>query len=159
MSRLLRRQQGFTLVDTVIGMAILTAICVALAGTFLVAGRSLSNEARTIAADTAISHASFTLTRDLASASTIPTGTASAVPPTTLNLTYGSPPVAVVYSINGNGDLVRTAGASAQVAARGISSVVVVVASGCYLTATIQPSATGAASVTLNVGNRPGGCF
>jgi type II secretory pathway component PulJ len=159
MSRLLRRQQGFTLVDTVIGMAILTAICVALAGTFLVAGRSLSNEARTIAADTAISHASFTLTRDLASASTIPTGTVSSVPSTTLSLSYGSPPgTTVVYSIDGNGDLVRTAGGSAAVAARGISTVVVA-AAGCYLTATIQPSATGAAPVTLNVGNRPGGCW
>jgi hypothetical protein len=62
-----------------------------------------------------------------------------------------------VYSINGNGDLVRTAGGSAQVAARGISSIVVV-AAGCYLTATIQPSG-GASAVTLNVGNRPGGCF
>jgi|GEM_PF-3031064 len=159
MIRLLRRQHGFTLVDTVIGMAILTAISLALGGTFLVAGRSLSNEARTIAADTAISHASFTLTRDLASASPVPTGRVSAAPSTTLNLTYGSPPVAVVYSIDGNGDLVRTAGGSAQVAARGISSVVVVVTSGCYLTATIQPSASGAAPVTLNVGNRPGGCF
>jgi hypothetical protein len=139
-------------------MAILTAISLALAGTFLVAGRSLSNEARTIAADTAISHASFTLTRDLASASTIPTGTVSAVPSTTLSLTYGSPGTTVVYSIDGNGDLVRTAGGSAGVAARGISSVVVA-AAGCYLTATIQPSATGAAPVTLNIGNRPGGCW
>lgn len=159
MSRRLRRQQGFTLVETVIALAIVTAITLALAGSFLVAGRSLSNEASTIAADTAISHASFTLTRDLASASPVPTGTVSTSPPTTLGLTYGSPPgTTVVYSINGNGDLVRTAGGSTQVAARGIRSVIVV-AAGCYLTATIQPSAAGAAPVTLNVGNRPGGCF
>jgi prepilin-type N-terminal cleavage/methylation domain-containing protein len=157
MNRRSRRQQGFTLVETVIGLAILTAISLALGGTFLVAGRSLSNEANTIAADTAVSHASFSLTRDLESASPIPSGSVSAAP-ATLNLTYGSPPVAVVYSINGNGDLVRTAGVSTQVAARGIRSVVVV-AAGCYLTATIQPSAAGAAPVTLNVGNRPGGCF
>lgn len=159
MNRRLRRQRGFTLLETVIGMAIVTAITLALAGTFLVAGRSLSNEARTIAADSAISHASLTLTRDLASASTFQTGTVSAAPPSTLSLNYGSPPgTTVVYSINGSGDLVRTAGASSQVAARGINSIVVT-AAGCYVTATIQPSAAGAASVTLNVGNRPGGCF
>jgi type II secretory pathway component PulJ len=158
MNRRLQRQGGFTLVETVIGLAIVTAITIALAGTFLVAAKSLSNEARTIAADTAISHASFTLTRDLASASPVPTGSVSAAPPTTLNLTYGSPPIAVVYSINASGDLIRTSGSSAQVAARGISSIVVA-AAGCYLTATIQPSAAGAAAVTLNVGNRPGGCF
>lgn len=155
----LRRQRGFTLLETVIGLAIVTAITLALAGTFLVAGTSLSNEARTIAADTAISHSSFTLTRDLASASSIPIGTISASPPSTLNLNYGSPPgTSVVYSINGNSDLVRTANGSAQVAARGISSIVVT-AAGCYLTATIQPSTAGTAAVTLNVGNRPGGCF
>lgn len=159
MSRRLQRQRGFTLLETVIGLAIVTAITIALAGTFLIAGRSLSNEARTIAADTAISHSSFTLTRDLASATLIPIGTVSASPPSTLSLTYGSPPgTSVVYSINGNGDLVRTAAGSAQVAARGISRIVVA-AAGCYLTATIQPSAAGATAVTLNVGNRPGGCF
>ena len=154
-----RWQQGFTLMETMIAMAIVTAITLALAGTFLVAGRSLSNEAGIIAADTAISHASFTLTRDLASASPIPVGTVSSSPPTTLTLTYGPAPVTtVVYSINGNGDLVRAVGASSQVAARGVRSIVVA-AAGCYLTATIQPSATGAAPVTLNVSNRPGGCL
>ena len=158
MSPRLGSQRGFTLVETVIGLAIVTAITLALAGTFLVAGRSLSNEASTIAADTAISHSSFSLTRDLASASGIPTGTVSAAPASTLSLNYGSPATSVTYKINGNSDLVRTAGSSTEVAARGIRSIVVT-AAGCYLTATIQPSAAGAAAVTLNVSNRPGGCF
>ena len=87
MSRRLQRQRGFTLLETVIGLAIVTAITIALAGTFLIAGRSLSNEARTIAADTAISHSSFTLTRDLARATLLPIGTVSASPPSTLSLT------------------------------------------------------------------------
>jgi prepilin-type N-terminal cleavage/methylation domain-containing protein len=156
MSRRLRPQRGFTLVEMVIGMAILTGITLAMASTFLVASKSLGNEARIIAADTAVSHASFTLTRDLASATTPPTGTVSAT--STLTLSYGSPPVTVVYSIDASKALVRTVNGSAGVAARGITSVVVT-ATGCYTTATIQPSATGASAVPLNVSNRPGGCL
>lgn len=159
MRRRLQRQGGFTLVEAIIGMTILSAITIAMAGTFLVASRSLSNEARIIAADTAVSHASFSLTRDLASANGVPTGTISAgTPPNMLTLTYGSPPVTVIYSIDANNDLVRSVNLSSQVAARNIRSVVIT-AAGCYTTATIQPSATGASAVTLNVSNRPGGCF
>ena len=155
-----RRQQeaGFTLVETMVGMALVTVITLALAGTFLVASRSLTNEARIISADTAVSHASFSLTRDLASAATIPTGVISAAPASTVTLSYGSPPVSVVYSIDASNELVRTVGGVAGVAARGISSVAIS-APGCYSTVTIQPSAVGAAAVTLNVSNRPGGCF
>lgn len=149
-------KRGFTLVEAMIGMALLTVITVAMAGTFLVASRSLTSEARVLSADTAVSHASFSLTRDLASAATAPTGTVSAA--STLTLSYGSPVVTVVYSINRSGDLVRTANGAAQVAARGITSIVIT-ATGCYATATIQPSAIGASAVTLNVANRPGGCF
>jgi prepilin-type N-terminal cleavage/methylation domain-containing protein len=156
MNHRLRAKRGFTLVEMVIGMAILTGITLAMASTFLVASKSLSNEARIIAADTAISHASFSLTRDLASATTPPTGTVAAA--STLTLSYGSPAVTVVYSIDASNALVRTVNGTAQVAARGITSVVIT-AAGCYTTAIIQPSATGASAVTLNVGNRPGGCL
>lgn len=158
MSRWAAAQRGFTIVEAMVGMALFTVITVAMVGTFLVGTRTLTNEARLIAADTAVSHASFSLTRDLASATTIPTGTIAAG--STVTLSYGSPPVTVVYSIDGSNALIRTAAGSAQVAARGITSVVLTVPpASCYETATIQPSAAGVASVTLNVSNRPGGCF
>jgi type II secretory pathway pseudopilin PulG len=155
-SRLRSRQQGFTLVEAVVGMGILTIASLAMAGTFLVAYTAVTKEANVISADTAISHASLTLTRDLESAAAIPTGTISSG--NTLTLTYGSPSVTVVYSITANHDLIRTAGGVARVAARGMTSVVIS-AAGCYATLTLQPSATGAAAATLNLSNRIAGCF
>ncbi len=155
-------QRAFTLVETMIALAILSVITVAMAGTFLVASRAVSNEARIIAADEAVSGASVWLTRDLSSATPLPTGTVSTG--TTLTLTYGSPAVTVVYSVDNNNDLVRTVNGTGETAARGISSVSISVpgpptAPSCYATVTIQPSATGATPVTFNVSNRPGGCF
>ena len=152
------RKQGFTLVEIMVGMALVTIMTLALASTFLVASRSLTNEARIISADTAVSHASFSLSRDLASAATIPIGTVSAAPASNLTLNYGSPPVSVTYSVDANSELIRTVNGVAGVAARGITSVTIS-APGCYSTVTIQPSAVGAAAVTLNVSNRPGGCY
>src|SRR5437667_123815 len=40
------RQRGFTLVEMMVGMAILSVVALAMAGTFLVANRAVSNEAR-----------------------------------------------------------------------------------------------------------------
>jgi len=157
MSRRAAGQRGFTLVEMMLGMALFTVITVAMVGTFLIGTRTLTNEARQIAADTAVSHASFSLTRDLASATTVPTGTIAAG--STVTLTYGSPAVTVVYSVNGNNDLIRTAAGSAQVAARGIASVAISVTGACYMTARIQPSAAGVASADLNVSNRAAGCY
>ena len=151
-------QQGFTLVEAIVAMAILTIAAVAMAGTFLVADQAITKEASIISADTAVSYAGISLTRDLESAASIPTGTISSVPVSTLTLTYGSPSVTVVYSITANHDLVRTAGGVARVAARGMTSVVIS-AVGCYATLTLQPSATGAAAATLNLSNRIAGCF
>jgi hypothetical protein len=140
-----------------VGLAILSIVTIAMAGTFLVASRAVSNEARTISADEAISGASLWLTRDLNSAAALPAGTVGlGNPPVTLQ--YGSPTVIVAYSVNTNNDLVRTVNGVATTAARGITSVTVT-AAGCYATVTIQPSATGATAATFNVGNRPGGCF
>ena len=149
-------QRGFTLVEMMVGLAILSIVTVAMAGTFLVATRAVSNEARVIAADEAVSGASLWLTRDLNSAVALPTGTVNSG--TTMTLTYGSPAVTVVYSVNNNRDLVRTVNGAATTAARGITSVTIAVA-GCYATVTIQPSATGATAATFNVSNRPGGCW
>jgi hypothetical protein len=64
----------------------------------------------------------------------------------------------VVYSVDASRNLIRTVNGTAQVAARGITSVTIAV-TGCYTTITIQPSAVGATASTLNVSNRPGGCF
>jgi hypothetical protein len=140
-----------------VGLAILSIVTIAMAGTFLVASRAVSNEARAIAADEAISGASLWLIRDLNSAVALPAGTASLGNPS-VNLTYGSPPVTVAYSVNANHDLVRTVNGVAGTAARGVTSVAFS-AAGCYATVTIQPSAAGAAAAAFNVGNRPGGCW
>ena len=153
-----RRQRGFTLVEMMVGLAILSIVTLAMAGTFLVASRAVSNEARAIAADEADSAASLWLTRDLNSAAALPALPATINLANTLTLTYGSPPVVVIYSVNNNRDLVRTVNGLATTAARGVTSVTVT-AAGCYATVAIQPSAIGATVATFNVSNRPGGCW
>ena len=153
-----RAQRGFTLVEMMVGMAILSVIAVAMAGTFLVANRAVSGEARVIAADEAISGASLWLTRDLNSANAVPAGPVTISAGNPLTLSYGSPAVTVVYSVDNNNDLLRTVNGTATTAARGITSVTIT-ALGCYATVTMQPSATGAAAATFNVSNRPGGCW
>ena len=153
-----RRQRGFTLVEMMVGLAILSIVTLAMAGTFLVASRAVSNEARAIAADEADSAASLWLTRDLNSAAALPALPVTINLANTLSLTYGSPPVVVIYSVNNNRDLVRTVNGLATTAARGITSVTVT-AAGCYATVAIQPSAIGATAATFNISNRPGGCW
>ena len=153
-----RRQRGFTLVEMMVGVAILSIVTLAMAGTFLVASRAVSNEARTIAADEADSATSLWLTRDLNSAAALPALPVTINLANTLSLTYGSPPVVVIYSVNNNRDLVRTVNGLATTAARGVTSVTVT-AAGCYATVAIQPSAIGATAATFNISNRPGGCW
>lgn len=155
-----RAQRGFTLVEMMVGLAILSIVTVAMAGTFLVADRAVSNEARVIAADEAVSGASVWLTRDLNSATALPALPVTVNIGNTLTLTYGSPLalVTVVYRVDANHDLIRSINGVATTAARGITSVAIT-SVGCYATVTIQPSATGAAGATFNVGNRPGGCW
>jgi type II secretory pathway pseudopilin PulG len=150
------RQRGYTIVEALIGITILSIVTLVMAGTFLIGIRAISNESRVIAADNATSDASLSLVRDLSSAAAVAAGTINAATPMTL--TYGSPAITVVYSVDANLNLIRTLNGTAQVAARGISSVTIAVA-GCYATVTIQPSAVGATASTLNVSNRPGGCF
>ena len=152
------RRRGFTLVEMMVGLAILSIVALTMAGTFLVASRAVSNEARTISADEAVSGASLWLTRDLNSAAALPALPVTINLANTLTLTYGSPPVVVVYSVNNNRDLVRTVNGAATTAARGVTSVTVT-AAGCYATVTIQPSAAGATAAAFNVSNRPGGCW
>ena len=141
-----RGQRGFTLVEVMVSIAIFTIVSLAMAGTFLVGYRAISNEARVIAADTAVSDASLSLIRDLNSAIPLPSGTIDSS--SSVTLTYGSPQVSVRYSLDANRN---------QAAARGITRVTISWV-GCYGTVTILPSATGAATVVLNVSNRPGGC-
>ena len=149
-------QRGFTLVEMMVSMAIAIIVAGTLAGTFLVGYRTISSEARTIAADTAVSEASMSLVRDLNSANVLVPGSIAGLSTVTLN--YGSPPgTTVVYSI-AQGNLIRTVNGTPQVAARGVTSVTITVA-GCYATVSILPSATGATAVTLDVSNRPAGCF
>jgi prepilin-type N-terminal cleavage/methylation domain-containing protein len=153
-----RRQQGFTIIEALIGITILSIVTLVMASTFLVGVRAISNEARVIAADNASSDASLSLVRDLNSANTLPGGPVTINAASSVTLTYGSPAVTAVYIVDANSNLIRTVGVSAQVAARGITSVLIAPA-GCYVTVTIQPSAVGATASSLNVSNRPGGCF
>ena len=155
-----RRQAGFTLVEMLVALLVTSVVLLALAGTFLIGYRALSQEAQQIAADQAVSQASLSLTRDLSTATTwVQTGALAPGNGQTLTVTYGSPATVVVYSISANRDLLRTAGVP-SVAARGVQSVSVAAGTpACYLTVTILPSATGAASQTLNVGLRTGGCL
>ncbi len=152
-----RRQAGFTLIEMMVSLAIVTTVTIALGGTFIVGYTAINREAREIAADTAISDASLTLTRDLQSAAAVPTGSISAGVGA-LSLTYGSPAVTVVYTVDASSNLIRTFGGNAFVAARGMTSVTIA-SPGCYATVTLQPSAVGAVAQTLNVSNRPGGCL
>jgi prepilin-type N-terminal cleavage/methylation domain-containing protein len=149
------RQKGFTLVEAMVGLAIFAVVSLVMVSTFLVGYKTVSNEARVIAADTAVSEASLSLVRDLNSANALAPGT---IPGGAIAMTYGSPPVPVAYSIDASHNLIRTVNGTDQVAARGVTSVTITLA-GCYATVTIQPSAAGAAASTLNVSNRPGGCF
>jgi type II secretory pathway pseudopilin PulG len=151
------RQGGYTLVEALVGITILGIVTLVMASTFLVGVRAITNEARIIAADNATSDASLSLVRDLNSAAPLTAGPITVGTPMTL--TYGSGPTTVIYSVDANSNLIRTVNGTAQVAARGITSVTIVVPPGCYATVTIQPSAVGATASTLNVSNRPGGCF
>lgn len=150
------RQAGFTILEMAVGVAIMALVSIAMGGTFLVGYKTLTTEARVIAADTAINEATLVLTHDLSSANALVAGTIGGA--STLTLTYGSPATTVVYSVDANNNLIRTVNGSTQTAARGISTVAVAT-TGCYATVSIQPSATGAAAATLNLSNRPGGCF
>jgi prepilin-type N-terminal cleavage/methylation domain-containing protein len=152
------KQRGFTLIESMVSMAIFAIVAIVMVSTFLVGYRTITAEARIIAADTAVSEASLSLVRDLNSADTLPAGTVTinAISPVTLH--YASGADTVVYIVDANKNLIRTVNGSAQVAARGVTSVTIATA-GCYVTVTIQPSATGAATSTLNVSNRPAGCF
>ena len=152
------RQHGFTVIEAMIGVLLMTILSLAMVGTFTVGYRTLSQEARQIAGDNAVNGADMALTRDLSMATVLPTGTIGGG--STMGFNYGPPGSnAVVYSIDGNKNLIRTLNGNAQVVTRGMSSVTVsAVAGSCYATVTLQPSAIGAAARTLNVGNRPGGC-
>jgi len=153
------RQGGFTLVEVLVAIAVLSIVGLALAGTFAIGARTINQQAREIAADTAVSQASMSLVRDYSSASSVSTGTISSGSGS-LTVTAGSPATTVTYTIDANQNLIRTVGAAASVAARGLSSLTVATGNpACYLTLTIQPSAVGAAAKTLNVGIRTGGCF
>jgi prepilin-type N-terminal cleavage/methylation domain-containing protein len=155
------RQSGFTLVEVMVGLVIMTIVSIALAGGFLVGYRTISTEANQISADQAVSSASLPMLRDFTSATSITTGT---ITPGvgTLTVTYGNPVSTAVYRITAANSLIRTVGAVSTVAARGMQRVVVAApAPPCYYTLTLTPSAPGAAAVTLNFSTRvgPQGCF
>jgi len=153
-----RGQHGFTLVEMMVSITIFTVVTVVMAGTFLVGYRAIGNEARVIAADTAVSQASLWLTRDLNSATTTLGCPCTIQAGSPMTVTYGAPPVTVVvYSVDASQNLIRNVSGTDQVAARGVTRVTISWV-GCYGTVSILPSVTGAVAVILNVSNRPGGC-
>lgn len=161
MTRRSSRQAGFTLVEMMVGLVIMTVVALALVGATLVGYRTITVEARTIAANQTVSNASLALVRDLSSATTIATGTISPGAGT-LTVTYGSPVTTVTYRIDANRNLLRTVGASTSVAARGMQTLTIAVGNpACFTAVTITPSAVGAVGSTLNVTQRAGaqGCF
>jgi hypothetical protein len=164
MSRYDGRQSGLSLVEMMLGLALMTVVSLALGGATVVGYRTFTAEARQIAAGTAVSGASLTLVRDLSSATTFTTGTISRNNVGSFRVTYGPAPATVVtYRIDAANNLTRTIGASTSVAARGMQSVTIARAANpvCDATVTIQPSAVGAGAVTLRVSQRVGirGCF
>jgi prepilin-type N-terminal cleavage/methylation domain-containing protein len=157
-----RRQAGFTLVEVMVGLLVGTVVSLALASAFLLGYRTISQEARQIAADQAISNASLTLLRDLTSATTISTGTITAGSAPPLSVTYGVPATTATYRIDARNNLIRTVGGTQRVAARGMAQVVIAPPGpACYYTVTLTPSAAGAVAVSLNASTRvgPQGCF
>lgn len=158
------RQAGFTLVEVMVGLLVMTIVTIALAGAFLVGYRTISAEARQISADQAVSSASLPMLRDFTSATTVsPTPLTITSGAGTLTLTYGNPVTTVRYTIDAKNNLIRTVvGGASTVAARGMQRVVVAApVPPCYYTLTLTPSAIGAAAVTLNLSTRvgPQGCF
>ena len=163
MSRSAGRQSGFSLVEMMLGLALMVVVSLALGGATVVGYRTFTAEARQIAAGNAVSGASLSLVRDLSSATAFTIGTITRNNGV-LTVTYGSAPATVVtYRIDAANNLTRTAGGSTSVAARGMQSVTIARAVNpvCDVTVTIRPSAVGAAAVTLRVSQRVGnrGCF
>jgi prepilin-type N-terminal cleavage/methylation domain-containing protein len=155
------RQAGFTLIEVMVSLMIAAIVSIALSGGYLVGYRTISTEARQLAADQAVSAASLSLTRDLSSATTI--GTGSITPgPTTLVVTYGLPATTVTYRIDAGNNLTRTVGGVTKVAARGMQSVTIAAgAPSCTYTVTLLPAAVGAIAAPLTVTRRVGaaGCL
>src|ERR1700737_1409340 len=150
------RQAGFTLVEMMVGTLVGTAVSIALASAFLLGYRTISQEARQIAADQAVRTASLPMVRDLTSATTISQGTITPAVGT-LTITYAVPVTTVTYRIDARNNLIRTVGGSSTVAARGRARVrIAPPAPACYYTVTLTPSAVGAVAVTLNVSTRVG---
>jgi prepilin-type N-terminal cleavage/methylation domain-containing protein len=155
------RQAGFTLVEMMVGLLVGTTVSLALASAFLLGYRTISQEARQIAADQAISTASLPMLRDLTSATTISQGTITPAVGT-LTITYAVPVTTVTYRIDARNNLIRTVAGVSTVAARGMASVrIAPPAPACYYSVTLTPSAVGAVAVTLNVSTRvgPQGCY
>lgn len=161
-----RTQMGFTVVEVMVALVVLSLVGLALGATFLVGYTAISYETRQIAADSAVSNASLTLLRDLSSATvnsilpdTISTGAGSLV------LTYGTPPASttVTYTIDANNNLLRTLSgfvSGSFVAARGVNTLTVATGTpACELTVSLLPSAAGATVQTLTVSQRTLGCF
>jgi hypothetical protein len=142
-------------VEAAIGLLVLALITGAMASTFLVGYTIISKEATQVSADGALSSSSLSLLRDLSAATSISYSGPLTPGSGSLSVTAGAAPTTITYTIDAQGNLVR----SGFVAARGLQSLALASA-GCQLTVTLTPRAIAVAQ-TLRVTQRTGatGCF
>lgn len=156
-----RRQRGFTLVELAINVAITGVIMVALGGTSVVGYAAINRSNATMAGDSAIASTSVALTRDISSATGVSPGLPVTLVPGVGSITFtpaGSTP-ARIYTIDLAGNVVRTVGGTATVAARGVAQLQFAAgSSACQIQVTMTASKGTLGAQSLIVARRMQGC-
>jgi hypothetical protein len=144
-----------------INVAITSIIVVALGGTFVVGYSAINRSNATMAGDNATANASVALTRDIGSAAGVSPALPVTLTPGAGSITFtpaGSTPPRT-YTIDSAGNVVRTVGGAARVAARGIATVQFATGSAtCQLQVTITASKGALGAQGLTVARRMLGC-
>jgi prepilin-type N-terminal cleavage/methylation domain-containing protein len=160
-SRQRRRQRGFTLIELAINVAITGVIVVALGGTSVVGYAAINRSNATMAGDNATASVSVALTRDISSAAGVSPALPVTLTPSAGSITFtpaGSTP-ARTYTIDAAGNVVRTVGGAATVAARGIAQLQFAAGSSpCQMQVTITASKGTLGAQGLTVARRMQGC-
>jgi hypothetical protein len=142
-------------------VAITGVIVVALGSTFLVGYSAINRSNATMAGDNATASVSVALTRDISSANGVSPALPVTLTPGAGSITFtpaGSTPPRV-YTIDGAGNVVRTVGGTATVAARGIAQLQFAVgSSACQMQVTITASMGALGAQGLTVARRMQGC-
>jgi Tfp pilus assembly protein FimT len=156
-----RSQQGFTLVELAINVAITGVIVVSLGGTSVVGYGAINRSNATMAGDTAIASTSVALTRDISSAAGVSPALPVTLTPGAGSITFtpaGSAPPRI-YTIDSAGNVVRTVGGAATVAARGVAQLQFAIgSSACQIQVTMTASKGTLGAQGLTVARRMQGC-